>query len=500
MSDYTCKVTTHGRRQLELDATYPVVSDRAKVQYQLDFYIFSPQNLGLNERRYGRKQFLQDLELYVRYTPYSIPLQKLIDPECDLSPLVRITSMLCDTCLGREIKPEGVLYELRTLVNAYHSQTRAVRNLLRELVQRGSPPELITERLDTFFGEVDTFLTRFRDLRPRFLDPRISDLLREGLDWADEGISLSTEKVTYQIYDLCASRPQFATVTAMIRDRLSWEHRYREKNGWTTLAHPATPEANESFLYRESMLKKWAQGVMYMDIPPAQLGARIAHVLAGFAAAAAMAFAVAAAFLADRLFTTYSLPWAFVIVVAYIFKDRIKEVLRSALIAYLPRVVADDERLVIDHLGGDRRVGKLRARVRFCCPRDVPDAVTRLRHVEANPFRNILPPENVIHFQSELNLDCKHLMEPHRRLESLTNILRLQLDPWFRNMDDPENDISCVVNDQRQEVAAKRTYHINIILRLCRDRAKEVGTLSRYRLVLCRDRILRVEHLESLAG
>jgi hypothetical protein len=163
-------------------------------------------------------------------------------------------------------------------------------------------------------------------------------------------------------------------------------------------------------------------------------------------------------------------------------------------------MVADDERLLIDRLGGNRRVGRLRARVRFCGPDNVPDAVTRLRHVEANPFRGILPPENVIHFQSELNLHGKHLMEPHRRLESLTTILRLQLDPWFRNMDDPENDISCIVAERREKVEAKRTYHVNIILRLCHDRDREVGTLSRYRLVLCRDRILRVEHLETLGG
>jgi hypothetical protein len=61
----------------------------------------------------------------------------------------------------------------------------------------------------------------------------------------------------------------------------------------------------------------------------------------GVAAGAAMAFAVIATIFASQHFANNSIPWAAIIIVAYIVKDRIKELLRNALIVGLSEIGVD---------------------------------------------------------------------------------------------------------------------------------------------------------------
>jgi hypothetical protein len=105
---------------------------------------------------------------------------------------------------------------------------------------------------------------------------------------------------------------------------------------------------------------------MYMSSEQSRSVSRVGHVIAGVAAAVAMSFAVIATFLAGRLFAAYSIPWALLIVVSYIFKDRIKEVLRSILIRLVPRLIADEAGACSYHSGQEEEVeGKKRRSIRY---------------------------------------------------------------------------------------------------------------------------------------
>ncbi len=87
MTVYQCNVTPHGQRQLELDVKYPLTGDEKHKRYQLDLFVFSPYQLGMTYENYGVSRFLRDMRSYTRYSVYSIPLQKLADPSCAISPI-----------------------------------------------------------------------------------------------------------------------------------------------------------------------------------------------------------------------------------------------------------------------------------------------------------------------------------------------------------------------------------------------------------------------------
>lgn len=493
MQTFDCKVTTHGRHQIELNTIYPVDREKPHTQYQVDAFFFVPFQLGLAKYRVG--DVLRDLRSYVRFAPTPIALSRLVDPQCDLSPLTRIRQLLSRTTLAHDLDPERLLYEIRALVNIFHAQIRESRVTFRHLAEHPLSAAEVSAFITRFLDELREFLSQFRSLHTDFLDARILDLLRAGLNWADESISLKAEKELYHIQTLFRSHPEVQAELSRLKIECEREQQYRQRQKYLTVIDPGNAVSGETFLYRESMLKKWAQSAMYIEAKPRQLGAQIGHIVAGIAAAAAMAFAVVSAFLAGKLFALYSLPWVILIVLSYIFKDRIKEILRALFMTVLPCLVADDMHILLDPRDM-RRAGAVKFRVRFCRPDSMPHLVTRLRNLEANPFRHLSPPEDVLHLQVDMRLEC-HQLAQHMRLEAISHILRLKLNSWLTNMDEPCSPIDYMQNGEPHQVQACRVYHVHLIIRLRSGHGQDPGRYLHYRVILNRDGIVRIDGMAS---
>lgn len=498
--DYLCSIKTHGHKQLELNLQYPLIKERNIACFQLDCYIFNPYQLAITDNWYGIANFFRDLHSYTRYTVPVIPLDKLVDHACDVSPLSRIYKMLSKSSMASELNEKAVLYELRVLTNVYHEQLTDIRHLLKQKLEQTPNAEYSTVYLQSSLEKIDHFLTDFRLLHQEFLDSRVSDILRESLHWADESISLHTEKFQYRVCQLLAKRSDMNPCRKHLEQRLDHEQQYRKQRGYATIIDPDREKGNELFVYREGILKKWSEGCLYLSRSPSSIATHIAQIMMGTAAGIAMLFAVLATIFASRWFVAESLPWVVLIVLGYIAKDRIKDLSRSFLIAIIPSLMADHIENLIDPTL-DQKVGESRSRARFCRPEQTPELVTRLRDMRTNVFKSIIPPEDVLHYHKTIRFNSLKIRHHHKRLESLTEIIRLKMDYWFTNMDDPANQLFCMRDGVVTAVTANRVYHVNLIVCLtdCNQPGKN-SSLFRYRITLTRNGILRIEPLESFPG
>ena len=494
MIKYKSRITSHGTRQLELQMVYPLSRTEKRKEYFIDFYIYSPYQLGITRESYGTTRFLQDMRSYTRYEVTSLmSLAKLADPACDISPLARILSMLQDSASVRDINEKAVLHELRGLATMFHSQLREIRRILTAMVKSEKQHVDMQAMLDLFLHDLDVFLERFRSLRPLFIDPRLAEESRVALDWAYEMISLTVVKTLARLFELLAGEE---VMKDAVRIRLDREEHYRKAHHYPVVADAGESTANEYYLYRESQLKKWSEAFMFMNCEPSQTIKRLAQIIMGVAAGAAMAFAVIATIFASQHFASNSIPWAVIIIVAYIVKDRIKELLRNGLIAFLPRVVADQINDLVDP-ASNTKVGFTRARVRFCSSHEVPDVVQQLRNLKENAITGMIPAEEVIHFSKYVRIDSQRFMKNHRRLEALADIMRLKLDAWLQNMDDPVNDLWRLAGKQLEKIPARRVYHMTLIVGLAEKGIDATPSYFRYRLVLTREGIVRIEEVET---
>ena len=485
MATYETALKAHSRTELEIKNWYPLNGPR-NTRYTLDAYFFTPGQLGLDGRRYGVDRFFMDIKSHTRFSTAYISLKRLIDEECSISPLYRIRSFLREAVMPGDLQSGRILYELRTLANIYSAEIKANYRLLRIKFDEGENGKVL-QKADSLLKDIERFLANVRELHSLFMEPSVDEQLRTALRWSDEYISLTTDKMLFYLFNLLKQEKVSKSIEKIMRG----EAEYRKSMDYQGVLHSGKSSEAERVIYRESILKKWSQTVLYMSTEETGTNQKIGHILASIAAATAMSFAVAATFFAERLFASYSIPWAMIIVVSYILKDRIKEILRGILVRLMPRIIADRTEKLTDHAVG-RPVGKTRSMVRFIRPSETPHDIRVLRDSSTNPFRSILPRENVIHFRKNIFLDSRKLLKEHTRLESITEIIRIKLDHFMTEMDDSRKYLRTWAGEKPQAVKGKRVYHINLILALTDELLSE-EKLFRYRLIMSSQGIERIE-------
>jgi hypothetical protein len=218
----------------------------------------------------------------------------------------------------------------------------------------------------------------------------------------------------------------------------------------------------------------------------------IGHLVAAVAAATAMSFAVVATLLANRLFAGYSVPWALMVVVGYIFKDRIKEMLRGLLQGILPRLFYDRARKLVDPAIG-RLVGVAKEAVRFCSPDELPEAIRHERRIEGDFAQAHMPAEQVIHFSKSILLNGRRLQRHHTRLEAITQILRLNVARWLRRMGSPLGNLPYMKGEKPALLHARRVYRLHILVKLTNLNRSTDAEIFHYILLLSGAGILRIE-------
>lgn len=469
---------------------YPLSRKRKFASYSLEAYIYFPAQLGITESRYGVEQFFADVKSHTRFSISYIPLDKLVDPSCEVSPLNRINRYLDEAALASELNEQRILYELRTLASLYSAEMKATYRLLRKISSEENP-EVLEDKAESFLTDTQEFLKAFRKLHPRFIDPSVPEQMNTALKWADESISLSTENMLYYLHQYFSDHSLIETIKTM----LEREKQHRAASGYPSFLKEGDPAEIERSLYRKSILKKWAQTVLYMSREETKTRNGIGHLVGGLAAAIAMSFAIVATFFADNLFASYSVPWALIVVVSYILKDRIKEILRGALVRILPRLVSDRSERLIDQ-ATKKRVGKTKSMVRMIRPKDVPAGIKALRASGSNPFKSILPEENVIHFRKDIRINNRKLFREHTRMEAITEIIRIKLDRFLEEMDTSGKYLRTWMDGDAKALKGNRVYHVNMLLALSQDRAPGEEELFRYRLVLNRNGIRRIEKVQ----
>lgn len=484
-----CEVRNHGKRQLELKTQFPI-PDKKKVKYTLDFFLFTPGQLNINKNDYGITQFLRDYKSNIRYSSPHISLAGLVNLECISSPLNRIAKKLEDMNRKARVDESYILYELRVLTNIYRLEMKSVSELIIREIKDGKNISIINQKIDNYIVEVYIFLERLRSLYLDFMRPEIGSILNSALFWADECMSMDVDKNLLRIYDYIYKYNHMKSTTEGLIKLVEHEISYRNGKGFITLLEKDHYPLGETISYRESILKKWSQGAMYMNMERSKANKQIGHLLSGVAASIAMAFTVIATLIADRFFTNYSTSWIMIAIIIYMFKDRIKDTLKSFFFKFMPLFIADLISYLIDP-ATKKRIGKCKTMVRFCSLSDLPFDVKSLRDRRKNPFRSILPMENIINCKKSIIINCKRLLKTHTRHNSITEITRINVDNWLKNMDDTTEIYSTISNGKKIKIEGSRVYHMHLIISFGEQ-------LFHYRLVFNRLGLVKVENISII--
>lgn len=463
-----------------------------------------PKSLGVDPHSYSRDQFYADVQAYIRFKTPVVPLIALLDLDNPRSALARVRRWLARANGSADALPrQDLSHEVRLLGCQVRANVRDCTADIREKMGRvnGNPArqsvlladvrEAIRRMLDDLFA----LLSEFRALRPDFLQPKRPQWLRELFEYVDEYLSISTEAYLTAIVGAIDADPPLRQALAPSRERLvtsiQAEQEHRRGAGYVSVLEP--DGRNDTYVHRKGALKKFVSSVLFLEMKKERDGRGLSDIVAGIAAAVAMLFSTVAAIWSQSFYGINSFPFVITIVIAYVFKDRIKEWLRTYFWAKLGRRLHDYSVEIHDPTAGVV-MGRCRESFAYLSAERVPPDILRHRHADST---SVLEPESkpevVMRYVKDISLRGKRIASKHGRLGDVNDIIRLNISSFLGRMDEPIRHVKTFdpAIDGVRTIACPKTYHVNLVLVL--RAAKKVATVERFRIILDKRGIVRLE-------
>lgn len=479
----------HDRTHIEFAIDYPL--EGSPQAHTWEAYFFLPESFRLYEGTYDKKDIYEDLWSYVRFAVPPIPFFKLADVG-EGSCLARMRGAL-EACAGKDGASDEAAEAVRKLrlfaCLARASGLAAMREVERTAAaDRAAGP--------SYVATCSAVAGAYRSIMDEALARPVPDNVATAARWADEDMSLVLETFCASLGVSLEARshdyPALGEAAEQIAAYAVKEARHRRDRGYDSVGSSAADERRtEHFEFRRHMLKRFTASVLWLSLEVRQAATWVMHALYALAAAAAMAFALAASLTtnASASFLRYALP----IVVAYAVKDRMKAMLQSAFSGFIERRFPDRKWSILDKERG-QRVGDVHERAGFLPFRKLPaDVLAKRRLTRAHALEEQARPERVLWHQKTLTTGPGAELVDAADFSMLTEIFRLNLRRWLDHTDDPNRKI--VFADPEDalvyQVTTRRVYNINVVYRL---RAGETDApWHRIRVVVSRKGIERIE-------
>lgn len=479
-------ITVHDQHQFEIKLGYRLHKESKTTAYGLDAYLYLPYSLGINRATYTKAQFYNDMQAYIRLMSPEASLGTIVNGEASpLSTLRAATEALAAGATAEttaryeaEIKLFGCV--VKSALHDYVEFTQ--KTLINEDRRR-----LMADYLDC----AGRILTCYRELRQLVQIPSVSGRLQSVFDFGDEYLSLLFEDHTYLLLESVVSADPvfFGGFRGKLIDLIEQELSYRRQRHYQSI--PDEKSDNEKLVFRKSVLKKYMSSVLFLSTRTEQAGAMMEQVVFGVAAGLAMIFATAVAFVTQSVYGSLTLPFFLALVISYIFKDRLKDLLRLYLSRRVASRLFDHHMHIYSSAGED--VGVCRESFEFVPERKIPPEIARMRSRDhITEIENGWVGEKVILYRKRILLYKDRILRlfRHHNIEGINDIMRFSVLEFIRKMDNPTKNLYVLEEDAYQRIKGDRVYHLNLLLRYALPRKT---VYKRFRIVLNRKRIKRIE-------
>ena len=498
-------VKHHDQYQIEIKLDYELLAGQ-KTRYQIATYFFVPQSLGITSESYPKHYFYQDVQSHIRLKTPSLNLREFTDgdrsPLCKIEALVHNSAWLSDPNSHEQLVTQMKLLSAM-LKSALREQFILIERRVAEVqaTEHGRTHYLVHNLVDEFLTETVRVTERFRALLSDFNLPNVPTAVFTAFMFTDESLSILIEESAvemFQIVDEYLKKTNREDYKLALSELTARETKYRKTRGYESILVEGSD--NETYLYRASILKKYASSVLFLNTDVQPDGKYWEQLIVSLAAGIAMIFATAVAFFFQSRFGNFTLPFFIALVVGYMFKDRIKELSRILFVSRLENYLFD-RRITIRTQDGQHRLGVLREKVRFIEEKDLPLSVMRARNRDhITDISNEGRGENIICYTKEIELQIKNaatILPGFPEITGINDILRFDIRHFLNKMAEPIQERFVIRKGDLVSLLCHKVYHLNLISRY-KTVLPGVNKENRHqRLILDQKGIRRIEEVQQ---
>ncbi len=497
-------VKPHDRYQIEFKLDYEL-RDSEKTKYQVSTYIFVPKNLGVHPQDYTQKDFYRDIQNYIRLKTPPLILREFTEHSASPLYMLKRSLKMEDWAIKPELQ-QRVIQQLKLLSAMLKSAIREHLNLINRRIDESVSVKKahlsIYNLIEEFLVECQKITTEYRKFFTTFNLPNVDAKIFSAYQFTDESISLLIEESTIELFQIATAylkKNQRLSFQQAMENLVKSETHYRKERGYTSILRPDND--NEEYIYRLSVLKKYASSVLFLSTNTQREGVALEQILYAIAAGLSMIFATIIGFYFQNKYGNFTFPFFIALVVGYMFKDRIKESGR----AFFSKLFLDrlpDRKTIIRTQDGKHTLGILREKMRFVSEAEISPSVMHLRNRDSiTDLDNDGRGEYVIRYTKSIELYrgvFKDIWgEGSPAITGLNDIMRYDIRPYLRTMAEPVQMKNYLSENTVQEIPCHKVYHLTFISRYTARIPQSEKMYRRIRLILNQKGIKRVENIPN---
>ena len=491
------RISVHDRFHVEIKTSYSLARAKSKHQYRYDVFMFIPKQLGFNSSTYKTADFFNDSKMYTRLESLNISLKELSDVQAD-GPLAEILAARPKAHSMRHEEQLRICDEVKLYGASFSS---AARQLLADATTalRAGETQEAARLAKGMLLDVQGLVALFDKEFTIFFDAATAPLLQKTFTVVRAYISFEVEVLLGKLLNAFPDASAFdEDLSAIIESERKVRAEHEEQWAYLT-SKESNKQEREGIWYDYSLFKKIVTSCLHLNENESRLAWTLSELMMGFAAAIAMAFALFVAVISTQEYAINSLPWLIIAVIAYMFKDRIKEYLRSAGVNVIQPFVPD-RKIFLETTTDVKRVAVMTDKMLFPKLKNVDKRVMELRQQNGHSVAMLMPgSDEIMQVTKEVTAhDATATLGGQSH--GIASIARFDVRRLLSPMDDPMRVVNLVDPAAKKTVATKipNVYHVPLIVRYQSIiDGKDTHSFQGLRLVLDQSGIRRLEALEE---
>ena len=478
-------IKIHDRFAFEVKLEFPVSKGKKKKDsFNFEMFLFLPYSLDVNKHNFLREDFYRSLKTNIRLTSPHYRLEEVLEGENAPFEKLKESILRC-----RKHPDEKNLQYAKQQLKKYCSIFGSALRHAADRINRSKKAENRSRMVSAFILQTKTLRTSYHKLLPLLIEETGLETLLREYRFADEYQSLLVETHVFGlIKHLQNKKENHKTDITDLHHLAEQEMDFRDANDYPSVSKPK--RSNEEVLHRKSRLKKYIESNLFLNTQTRQEGVVTEQLLFSIAAGLAMVFATAVAFASQMIYGSLTVPFFFALVIGYMFKDRIKELVRVYLDKKRKKIHADFKTVIFDQ--DEKKIGYLKESFHFEQKNHLPEEVRNAREMmRTTEMGEVASGDNIIGYKNKTTLYNSKIHK--EEFSGITQILRFNISDFTRKMDDPEKEVFVRTKKGIKRMLADRVYHLNLILRYGDSKTL---VIKRYKIKASRNGIKRIERFK----
>jgi hypothetical protein len=472
---------------LEFKVGYVAKRKDTMSYFDMNTWIFIPDSLDINAKTYLKSNFYRDVRSYVRLITPTYLLRDLTKEENLPFSLLR---QACATTTSQYTNTN--LKENETQIKMFASIVKSsIRNGYLHIINNA----IDADRgflCNDFIEHIKSIIGLYRSLRKIVNVPCPDNRLLEYFNFGDEFIANVVEQHVTRLLDYLNSRfpGEHQDIKKNICDLLDKELEYKQTMHYIWIRQHDEKD-NQDFVYHAGLLKKYIESNLYLNAHKRRNTLLLEQAAFSIAAGIAMIFATSISFAFQQTYGNFTLPFFIALVISYMFKDRIKDLIKYYFANKLGSRFFDN---VISIRVDNKKLGWCKEGFDYITFSKVfpyiLDKRGRTSLLEVN--RGI--EEQVILYRKRVRLKREKLITTSRYpILGINDIIRYNLSEFMRKMDNQNVVLYSTDEKEYNKIKAKKVYYLNYVIQCIYQGQTEY---KRYRIGLTRKEIRSIEEIQ----